>query len=101
MVRDLNFDIEIVPMPIVREEDNLALSSRNQYLSENDRKLALNISKSLFEAQKIAQQEISEKRIIIDNSLNLMKDLDVEYIEFVDKNTFEFQDKIDKKNILL
>ena len=101
MVKDLNFDIEIIPCPIVREEDNLALSSRNQYLSENDRKLALNISKSLFEAQKIAQQEISEKRIIIDNSLNLMKDLDVEYIEFVDKNTFEFQEEINKNTIML
>ena len=48
MVRDLNFDIEIIPCPIVREEDNLALSSRNQYLSQQDRKDALNISKSLF-----------------------------------------------------
>ena len=101
MVKDLDFDIEIVPCPIVREQDNLALSSRNQYLSENDRKIALNISKSLFEAKKIAQQGIKEKRIIIDNSLKLMEELDVEYIEFVDKNTFEFQEEIDENSIML
>ena len=50
MVKDLNFDIEIVPCPIVRESDNLALSSRNRYLKDSERKIALNISKSLFEA---------------------------------------------------
>ena len=101
MVKDLDFDIEIVPCPIVREEDNLALSSRNQYLSDNDRKIALNISKSLFEAKKLVEQGIKEKRIIIDNSLKLMEELDVEYIEFVDKNTFEFQEEIDENSIML
>ncbi|MBQ7286552.1 MAG: pantoate--beta-alanine ligase [Candidatus Gastranaerophilales bacterium] len=101
MVKDLDFDIEIVPCPIVREEDNLALSSRNQYLSQNDRKVALNISKSLFEAKKLVEQGIKEKRIIIDNSLKLMEELDVEYIEFVDKNTFEFQEEIDENSIML
>ena len=101
MVKDLDFDIEIVPCPIVREEDNLALSSRNQYLSDNDRKIALNISKSLFEAKKLVEQGIKDKRIIIDNSLKLMEELDVEYIEFVDKNTFEFQEEIDENSIML
>ena len=101
MVRDLNFDIEIIPCPIVREEDNLALSSRNQYLSQQDRKDALNISKSLFEAKKLVESGIKETRVIIDNSLKLMENLDVEYIEFVNKNTFEFQNEIDKNTIML
>ena len=101
MVRDLNFDIEIIPCPIVRETDNLALSSRNQYLSELDRKLALNISKSLFEAQELVKAGIKETKKIVDNSLKKMEELDVEYIEFVDKNTFEFQDEIDKNTIML
>lgn len=101
MVKDLNFDLEIVPCPIVREEDNLALSSRNKYLTSEERKIALNISKSLFEAKKLFEQGLANKRAIIDNSLALMKELDVEYIEFVNKNTFEFQDEIDNNTLML
>lgn len=52
MVKDLNMPIEIVGMPIVREESGLALSSRNQYLSEEERTEALVLSRSL---KKIAQ----------------------------------------------
>lgn len=47
MVRDLNFDVEIVPCPIVREADGLAKSSRNVYLSQEERKAALVLSRSL------------------------------------------------------
>ena len=101
MVQDLNFDIEIIPCPIVREEDNLALSSRNKYLTEKERKQALSISKSLFEAHKLFKEGSATKRAIIDNSLFLMKDLDVEYIEFVDINTFEFKDDIDGNTLML
>ena len=101
MVRDLNFDIEIIPCPIVRESDNLALSSRNQYLSEKDRKDALTISKALFNAKKMVDEGIKQTRAIIDTSLKIMENLDVEYIEFVDKNTFEFQQEIDKNTIML
>ena len=101
MVRDLNFNIEIIPCPIVREPDNLALSSRNQYLKPQERQYALNISKALFSAQKMVQQGIKETRIIIDNSLKILENLDIDYIEFVDKNTFEFQDEIDKNTIML
>ena len=101
MVRDLNFDIEIIPCPIVREADNLALSSRNQYLTETDRKIALSISKSLFEAKKAVKEGITNTRVIIDNSLKLMEELDVEYIEFVDKNTFDFQNEINENTIML
>ncbi|USB34800.1 pantoate--beta-alanine ligase [Paenibacillus sp. YPG26] len=51
MVDDLNFDIKIVPCPIVRESDGLALSSRNVYLSEEEREQALILSRSLREAE--------------------------------------------------
>ncbi|MBR5304595.1 MAG: pantoate--beta-alanine ligase [Candidatus Gastranaerophilales bacterium] len=101
MVRDLNFDIEIIPCPIVREFDNLALSSRNQYLSTKDRADALNISKALFNAKKMVGEGIKQTRAIIDASLKIMENLDVEYIEFVDKYTFEFQQEVNENTIML
>lgn len=51
MVRDLNFPVQIVVSPIVREDSGLALSSRNKYLSEEEKTRALTISKSLFNAK--------------------------------------------------
>ena len=51
MVQDLNMDVEIVPCPIVREKDGLALSSRNVYLSPEERKQALVLSRSLHEVK--------------------------------------------------
>jgi len=102
MVKDLNFDIEIVPCPIVREMDNLALSSRNKYLTESERKVALNISKALFEAKKMFNLGISDIKKLTDNSLVIMDGLDVEYIEFVNKNTFEFnENNVDRDTLIL
>lgn len=101
MVKDLNFDIEIIPCEIIREESNLALSSRNKYLTANERKIALNISKSLYEAKKLYKTGTATKRAIIDNSLKLMEELDVEYIEFVDKTTFKLQDEVNEKTLVL
>ncbi|MCQ4085769.1 pantoate--beta-alanine ligase [Saccharibacillus sp. JS10] len=57
MVNDLNMDVKIVPCPIVREEDGLALSSRNVYLSEDERREALVLSRSLQTAEAKIQQE--------------------------------------------
>ena len=52
MVRDLNFPIEIITAPLVREEDGLAMSSRNRYLDEQQRQNALSISRALKEVEK-------------------------------------------------
>ncbi|WP_055107799.1 pantoate--beta-alanine ligase [Paenibacillus ihumii] len=57
MVKDLNMDVEIVPCPIVREEDGLALSSRNVYLSPEERQSALVISRSLRQAEQVAREQ--------------------------------------------
>ncbi|WP_458122013.1 pantoate--beta-alanine ligase [Paenibacillus sp. Z6-24] len=58
MVNDLNMDIEIVPCPIIREEDGLALSSRNVYLSREERAQALVLSRSL----RLAREQILENQ---------------------------------------
>lgn len=55
MVQDLNLDVEIVPCPILREQDGLAMSSRNVYLSEEERKQALVLSQSLEKAKAFVQ----------------------------------------------
>ena len=73
-VRDLNFNIEIVPCPIVREEDGLAKSSRNTYLSDEERKAALILSQSL--AKKVIE--------IITNSLQSEPLARIDYVEAVD-----------------
>ncbi|MNJ67310.1 Pantothenate synthetase [compost metagenome] len=58
MVNDLNMDVEIVPCPIVREEDGLALSSRNVYLEPKQRQAALVLSRSLREAEQTVRENV-------------------------------------------
>lgn len=59
MVKDLNLDVEIVPCPIQREKDGLAMSSRNVYLTEEERKQALVLSQSLDKAKAFVQSRIN------------------------------------------
>lgn len=61
MVQDLNFPIEVIPVPIVREEDGLALSSRNVFLTREQRQEAVVLSRSLEEAEKQIRQ--GERRV--------------------------------------
>ncbi len=101
MVRDLNFDIEIIGCPIVREADNLALSSRNTYLTDDARKNALNISKALFKAKELYDKGIKESSELIDTALAVMQNLEVEYAEIVSSDTFEKIDTIEEKALML
>jgi pantoate--beta-alanine ligase len=64
LVRDLNFDIEIVGHPIVREPDGLAMSSRNFYLSQQERQAALCLSRSLRRAACMVKQGETRGRVI-------------------------------------
>lgn len=89
MVRDLNFDIEITGCPIVREDDGLALSSRNTYLDGDARKNALSISRALYKAKELCQKGVKEADALIDTALAYMENLEVEYAEIVSVDTFE------------
>lgn len=83
-------DLKIIDCPIVREESGLALSSRNQRLSEEEKSIALNISKTLFaslEWAKTSSVPEVEKRVI--DIINAVPGLDVEYYEIVDKTTLK------------
>ena len=85
MVADQKYPLEICPCPIVREKDGLALSSRNTLLSEAERKIALNISKTLFESLEYAKTHtLTETKYWVINTINAIEGLEVQYYEIVD-----------------
>jgi len=103
MVKDLNFDIEIVTCPIVREEDGLAMSSRNVYLDEQQRKSALVLSKALFEAQRQVVEGERSKQKILDNILKMLhteKSAEIDYVEIVNADTLEEIEEIKGKVLI-
>lgn len=92
MVRDLNFDIEIIVAPIVREPDGLAMSSRNVYLSESERKDATVLYQSLKLAEKLIEEGERNSGVIISKMEELIKSkptAKIDYIAIVDPNTLE------------
>ena len=87
MVRQLQYDIEIVPCEIVREADGLAMSSRNQLLTPEHRAVASLISKTLFEAKKlVGEKSVEELSEWVQATINNSPMLEVEYFEIVDDN---------------
>ncbi|MGA9722910.1 MAG: pantoate--beta-alanine ligase, partial [Candidatus Binatus sp.] len=99
MVRDLNFDLEIVPVPIVREKDGLAMSSRNAYLSSTQREDALALSLALRAArEKHHTDPCCAEEIVFAATrvLNRMKGVEVEYVEAVDAETLARHPSLDR-----
>ncbi|MBR6339824.1 MAG: pantoate--beta-alanine ligase [Alloprevotella sp.] len=85
MAKELFPALEIVPCPIVREADGLALSSRNTLLSADERKLATNISRILFFSRAYARNHsLEETRNFVVDTLNSLEGFEVEYFEIVD-----------------
>jgi len=92
MVEDMNFDLDIVPCPIVREEDGLALSSRNTYLDPQQRKDALILSKSLSRARELIDQGEREADIIYNEMKKMIDTIGyakIDYIEILDAKSLE------------
>lgn len=98
MVKDLNFPLEVVACPIVREEDGLALSSRNTYLNDEERKAALCLSKAIFKGEELAKEGIDTKSVLdemrkIIESEKLSK---IDYVSAVDLETMKDVDEFDR-----
>ncbi|MCH5184727.1 MAG: pantoate--beta-alanine ligase [Oscillospiraceae bacterium] len=92
MVEDMNFDIEIVPCPIVRESDGLAMSSRNTYLSVEERRQALSLGRGLAAARKLyegGEKSIEKLTGIIRNEIDAMPMSEIDYIEAVEFPSLE------------
>lgn len=97
MVSDLNFGIEIVGCPIIREADGLAKSSRNTYLSADERKAAVVLNQSLQAAQNAYQQgERSAAALtkVIQDILMAEPLAKIDYVEVVDWNTLESVERV-------
>ena len=96
MVRQMQFDLEIVGCPIVREEDGLALSSRNARLLAEERENALKISQTLFKSRTFAATHtVSETLKFVEDAIAAVPGLRLEYFEIVDGNTLQ---KVDNWN---
>lgn len=102
LVFDLNIPVEIVACPIVREEDGLAMSSRNTYLSTDERKAALCLSKAIFEGEKMANNGASVKEVLekMEEIISSEKLAKIDYISAVDLETIEDVENFDKDTLV-
>lgn len=88
MVADLDFDVEVIGVPTVREEDGLALSSRNRFLSEGERTSALVLSKALFAGRDVAAQGPKAVREAASAVLDTAEGVTLDYLALIDPEDF-------------
>ena len=92
MVRDLNMDIEIIGCPIIREADGLAKSSRNTYLSPEERKAALVLSKAVFHGEEMVKNGEKKADVILTEMKQIIEAeplAKIDYVEMVDADSIE------------
>lgn len=98
MVRDLNFDLEIVGCPIIREEDGLAKSSRNTYLSEEERNAAVILHKGLVKGEEMVSAGEKDVKKVLDAITEIIESeplARIDYVEAVDFDNIETIDTIE------
>ena len=103
MVKDMNLDIKIIGGPIVREPDGLAMSSRNSYLTPEQRPAALSLFKALNKAKALLADGINDTATIIDASSELIKchkQSVIDYITICDPETLEDMNIIDRLAVM-
>ncbi len=105
MVADLDFPIEIIGHPIVREESGLAMSSRNTYLKNNEMAAAHSLSKGIELAKILVSQnrDISVKQLleVVSRDISSHRECAIDYLEVVDKNTLNPCEQITENSVLV
>lgn len=102
MVKDKKYSIEIIQCPIIRENDGLALSSRNALLTSQERLIAVNISKVLKNSIEYSlSHSLNETREWVINQINSIEGLKIEYYEIVDGETLNSIDKWEDSNYIV
>ncbi|MDP4146067.1 MAG: pantoate--beta-alanine ligase [Bacillota bacterium] len=103
MVNDLNLDIEIIGCPIIREEDGLAKSSRNTYLSAEEREAALVLSRALNKAKEhlfSGEKDASKIKEVITSEINTEKLAKIDYVEIVDSEILKPVNSMDSSSLI-
>jgi len=103
MVTDLNLEVEIIGCPIVREADGLAMSSRNAYLSLEERKDALNIKKALDQAREIFIQGERKSKNLIELALGILgavPGIRIDYIKICDTTSLEDIEELEDEAVM-
>lgn len=103
VVRDLSIDVEVIGCPIIREEDGLAMSSRNTYLSAEERSAALVLSRAIKkceEALKNGEIKVEVLKNIITEEINTTELSKIDYIEIVDSETLEKVEEVSKSVLI-
>ncbi|MCR5272049.1 MAG: pantoate--beta-alanine ligase [Lachnospiraceae bacterium] len=98
MVRDLNYNIEIVGCPIIREDDGLAKSSRNTYLNADEREAALILHKALTKGEELVRAGEKDAKKVKDEITKIIETepmARIDYVEIVDWNQLQPIDRID------
>lgn len=104
MVRDLAFDCEVVVMPIVREQSGLAMSSRNEYLDDSERRAAVELSQALREAQQAfaaGERDGNQLVEIVRSNLQKQPMIRLDYVSVNDAETFEKVETIEERPVLV
>lgn len=99
MVKDLNMNLEVVGCPIIREDDGLAKSSRNTYLSPEERQAALILSKTIFMGQEMVKNGERDVKMLLDAmKANIETEplAKIDYVEVVDGETMQKVEKIEE-----
>lgn len=99
MVKDLNMNIDIIGVPIIREPDGLALSSRNKYLNEEERMAAVCLNHALEKASYLFKQGEYDAGVIINQTRNIIEKeplAKIDYIEIIDADTIQPVFQIEK-----
>ena len=100
MVKELNLEVKIEVLPIIREEDGLALSSRNKHLTHQERRAALVLSKSLKEAQSMMEKGQRDSAAIIKGMKEIIGKeplVKIDYVEIVDMDNLDPVPRIEEE----
>jgi pantoate--beta-alanine ligase len=103
LVKDLNLDVAIIRVPLVRETNGLAMSSRNRYLSPQEKQTALSLSQSLQKAQDSIQQGITSAKTIsnaIQQCLLEKEGTEIDYISICDPENFKEKEQIRGRTLI-